>query len=51
MNLKHWLRNNKYELQSFEKKIIQNKIDLRKFLYLKLKGNLLNLSNYFNKPF
>ena len=50
--LKHWLRNNKYELQSFEKKIIQNKIDLRKFLYLKLKGQFIESFKLFlNKPF
>ena len=50
--LKHWLRNNKYKLQSFEKKIIQNKIDLRKFLYLKLKGQFIESFKLFlNKPF
>ena len=50
--LKHWLRNNKYKLQSFEKKIIQNKIDLRKFLYLKLKGQFIDSFKLFlNKPF
>ena len=50
--LKHWLKNNKYELQSFEKKIIQNKIDLRNFLYLKLKGQFIESFKLFlNKPF
>ena len=50
--LKHWLKNNKYELQSFEKKIIQNKIDLRNFLYLKLKGQFIeSLKLFLNKPF
>ena len=50
--LKHWLRKNKYELQSFEKKIIQNKIDLRNFLYLKSKGQFIeSLKLFLNKPF
>ena len=50
--LKDWLRNNKYELQSFEKKIIQNKIDIRHFLYLKLKGKFIeSLKLFLNKPF
>ena len=50
--LKDWLRNNKYKLQSFEKKIIQNKIDIRHFLYLKLKGKFIeSLKLFLNKPF
>ena len=50
--LKHWLRKNKYELQSFEKKIIQNKIDLRNFLYLKSKGQFIeSIKLFLNKPF
>ena len=50
--LKQWLRKNKYELQSFEKKIIQNKIDLRNFLYLKSKGQFIeSLKLFLNKPF
>ena len=50
--LKDWLRNNKYELQSFEKKIIQNKIDLKKFLYLKLKGQFIeSFKLFFKKTF
>ena len=50
--LKQWLRKNKYELQSFEKKIIQNKIDLRNFLYLKSKGQFIeSIKLFLNKPF
>ena len=50
--LKDWLRNNKYKLQSFEKKIIQNKIDIRHFLNLKLKGKFIeSLKLFLNKPF
>ena len=50
--LKDWLRNNKYKLQSFEKKIIQNKIDIRHFSYLKLKGKFIeSLKLFLNKPF
>ena len=50
--LKLWLRNNKYELQLFEKRLIQNKIDLRNFLYLKLKGEFVeSFKFFFNKPF
>ncbi len=50
--LKHWLKNNKYKLQLFEKKFIQNKIDFRNFLRLKLKGNFIeSLRLFLNKPF
>ena len=49
--LKLWLRNNKYKLQLFEKRIIQNKIDFRNFLYLKLKGEFIeSFKLFFNKP-
>ena len=49
--LKLWLRNNKYKLQLFEKRFIQNKIDFRNFIYLKLKGEFIeSFKLFFNKP-
>tara|TARA_Y200000002_G_scaffold346560_1_gene321204 strand:+ start:133 stop:549 length:417 start_codon:yes stop_codon:yes gene_type:complete len=50
--LKYWFKKNKSKLQSIEKIFIQNKIDLRNFLYLKLNGRFLDsLRLFFYKPF
>ena len=50
--LKYWFKKNKSKLQSIEKKFIQNKIDLRNFLYLKLNGHFLDsLRLFLYRPF